>query len=221
MKTILKDNVSISEETLRVIFYNWFVKDLDKNGDMAKDYESSQEDMAMFDNIVSIVSPVLLKIDETLNKNHDTVEEKIKKYCLPDTKVLHKFGPCSLEILGGKNDVVIFNIWGDIVNYKRAFDSNKTYIASFTFSPLHGCCGVLVSANTYVQTEYRNIGIGRILQPLKEKLAHVFGYSVLLCTEEATNEGQTKVLSSCGWECKQEFKNRRTDHNVKIWTKSV
>lgn len=89
-------------------------------------------------------------------------------------------------------------------------------VAFFQLSGMPGCCGVCVSHGASVYSQYRNKGLGTLLQLLRMDIARVNGYTVMLCTDRADNTYQNKILSKNGWPKIYDFTNKRTDNLINI-----
>lgn len=101
-------------------------------------------------------------------------------------------------------------------------DSRSTIIAGFNLSQFPGNCGILVSHQTSVVTDYRRRGISTIFQEMKEKLAQATGYTTLYATTVPDNAAEVKILERSGWKrTPPEFVNKRTFNLVTIWNKVV
>jgi hypothetical protein len=94
--------------------------------------------------------------------------------------------------------------------------SDKATISKFSLLEMPGCCGICISTGAYIDSKYRNMGINTILNSLRIKIAKELGYTVLLCTDVATNVYQKKVLQKNGWQDIFRFRNRRTNNLVDI-----
>lgn len=91
-------------------------------------------------------------------------------------------------------------------------------VASFTLVAMPGCCGILISTGAWIQSEYRNKGIGKLLNLMRIQIAHEWEYSLMLCTDVTTNTPQQRILQSHNWKDLGAFLNTRTDNIVKIHT---
>ena len=94
-------------------------------------------------------------------------------------------------------------------------------ICGFSLKELSGCCGILVSYHMTVSSNYRGKGIAKFLQEVKERIAKENGYSTLLCTTRASNETENHILEKNGWKQISLFRNKRTNHDLFIWTKEL
>jgi len=95
---------------------------------------------------------------------------------------------------------------------------NTTCIAQFTLAPLIGCCGVCISTGAVVLRNWRNKGLGKLLNLLRIHIATHLGYGLLLATSKETNEPQSKIFFANGWEAVQQFVNPRTGNHLVVHT---
>lgn len=95
--------------------------------------------------------------------------------------------------------------------------SENTYTGLVT--PLPGCPDIAVSHRVF-----RSEGEGgegkkaatKRLQQLKKA-----GFSAVLCTVDSSNVKQIKILHSTGWIFCKRIYNKRTKHNIDIFTKAL
>ncbi len=99
---------------------------------------------------------------------------------------------------------------------KYELKMNNIVISSFELVPMINCCGILVSTRVLVDKDYRNLGLGTILNSLRIDIARNLGYGVLLCTDVISNTYQQKVLSRNGWKLTHEFINPRTKNRIGV-----
>jgi hypothetical protein len=84
--------------------------------------------------------------------------------------------------------------------------------AGFSLVAMPGCCGIVISTGAYVYSQYRQRGLGTLLNNLRKQMAWDMGYSLLLCTDVITNIPQQKILSD--WTPLGNFTNRRTGNVI-------
>lgn len=94
--------------------------------------------------------------------------------------------------------------------------SEDETIGYFVLREMPQCCGICVSTSNYVNGPFRKKGIGTILSRLQKDIATYAGFTVLICTDVATNVGQKKVLNNNGWTDIFRFRNQRTGNPVDI-----
>lgn len=88
--------------------------------------------------------------------------------------------------------------------------------AGFTLVCMPGCCGVVISTNCYVNPNWREHGLGTLLNNMRKQMAYEMGYTLLLCTDVTKNIPQQKILNTNGWTKLLEFNNRRTGNTVSL-----
>lgn len=94
-------------------------------------------------------------------------------------------------------------------------------VVSFHLTMLPGCCGYLVSHESFVYYEFRRKGIATVLQSIKEEIAREEGYTHMMCTTMASNMSQNRILEKHGWTKVHEGVNGRTNNNLYMWVKHV
>lgn len=112
------------------------------------------------------------------------------------------------------------NVYNNFPHILAVYISNN--VCSFHLNEQFSNCGILVSSKTY--SYHPNLGIGSLLQCIKEDIAYVFGYSFLSYTDaiwtdrEKTN---TKLILNTG--AKEIFRghNTRSSNMIAIWIKDL
>lgn len=89
-------------------------------------------------------------------------------------------------------------------------------ISSFSLTPLPGCCGVVVSHNASVHSDYQRKGIGNLCHEFRVSMCKHLNYTLMLCTDVVTNQPQQKILDKHGWQHIFQFNNKRTGNTVAI-----
>lgn len=83
---------------------------------------------------------------------------------------------------------------------------------------LPGCSQVAVSHAVFTPLGERNNGKGT--EANKQRLAIMkesLGYDYALCTVNAANEWERRVLMKNNWKCLSSFKSSKTEHTVEVW----
>lgn len=96
--------------------------------------------------------------------------------------------------------------------------ANHTVVSTWELWQMKNCCGICVSTAVQVKEEFRKKGLGTLLNKIRQHIAKLDGYGLLLCTDVLSNKPQQKVLAANGWTCVQEFKNPRTNNKIGIHT---
>jgi hypothetical protein len=123
-----------------------------------------------------------------------------------------------------KKDWIEFQSWceGDFVVKRMDDAASKSHpanywdlvISTFKLYRMPHCCGIVVSCNANVRETYRHKRVGTVLNNLRQDIARMLGYTVMLCTDIAQNEHQRRLLKTNGWKDVLDFKNRRTGNTV-------
>lgn len=93
---------------------------------------------------------------------------------------------------------------------------NNSAISEFRLVQLPGCCGICISTGAFVNSEYQNKGIGKLLNSYRILQAKEWGYGALMCTDIVTNEYQNRILVKNNWLNLAQFNNPRTGNDVNI-----
>lgn len=99
------------------------------------------------------------------------------------------------------------------VNFKlyRVSKTSKHEIGSFSFSPMPGCCGVVVSHFTYLHKDMRGQGLSDAFRQLKEDLAKALGYSMMIATTQMENLPAVGNMMKSKYHMPVTFTNKRTN----------
>ena len=100
-------------------------------------------------------------------------------------------------------------------NYQVELSSGKI-IAGWMLKEMPGCCGICVATGAFVMDDFRNKGIGTILNSLRIALATELKFGLLLCTDVLENEPQQKILTNNCWTKINEFLNPKTENTIGI-----
>ena len=90
-----------------------------------------------------------------------------------------------------------------------------------SLSQLPGCCGVVVSHNSYIARDLRGYGLGDYFHKERLKSAKAQGYSCIMATTVSTNLAEIHILEKNGWKKVHEFVNKRTNNTVQVWIKDI
>jgi GNAT superfamily N-acetyltransferase len=93
--------------------------------------------------------------------------------------------------------------------------------AAFTLICMPGCCGIVISTHCLVAPEFRRRGLGRLLNEMRVQMAYYFGYTLMLCTDVATNTPQQFILRRNDWNSLYTFINARTSNVIGLDAKLV
>jgi len=89
-------------------------------------------------------------------------------------------------------------------------------IARWELVDMINCCGILVSTDAFVAPDYRDKGLGNLLNLLRIDMAKYLGYSLLLCTDIQQNTHQRKILKKNNWKDIYAFVNKNTESTINI-----
>ena len=103
-------------------------------------------------------------------------------------------------------------------------------IAEWQLSPFPGNNSIVVSSNALVGFDFRRRGLGLLTTTMREEIAALAGFSMIMATTAETNLFENHILISRKWELKKDYKvggyirsqsfyNHRNNHNVCLWTK--
>jgi len=118
------------------------------------------------------------------------------------------------KIMGQKSNYRLYLDKYFILNGKNV--KGVSLVATFWLIQFPGCCGIALSTQAMTLPEYKQRGIGTVLNKLRIEIARVNGYAVLTCT--AVNDGITeRILKKNGWKEDFSFVNKRTNNPVTMY----
>jgi hypothetical protein len=88
----------------------------------------------------------------------------------------------------------------------------------FTLAPLPGCCGVVVSIDSYLA---KNEASGKIFHELKAAVARELGYSRMIATTQTRNFPELIGAAKNGWKMHEAFINKRTGEQLTVMEKAL
>jgi GNAT superfamily N-acetyltransferase len=94
-------------------------------------------------------------------------------------------------------------------------------ISDFKLIAMPHCNGMCISVGSYVDEKFRGKGIGTRLNQFRQDLAKHIGYSVLICTDDSSNEPQKKLLKKNNWQDIFRFKNQISKNMIDISVKNL
>lgn len=98
---------------------------------------------------------------------------------------------------------------------------NDAKVGHFRFSPMPGCCGVVVSHDTHVVPEWRGSGASRHFREIKDLVARELGYSCVVMTTQMHNVPAVKNMFNRGFKVAGTFNNKRTNNLLALGWKHV
>lgn len=102
----------------------------------------------------------------------------------------------------------------------RILNSTKE-TAQFTLEPMPGCCGIVVSTQSWITPDWRGGKIGVAFHALKADVARHFGYKAMIMTTQLRNMPEVVGAAKNGWNFKHYFRNQRTDNDIGIAFKDL
>ena len=98
--------------------------------------------------------------------------------------------------------------------------TNSSYLGEFHLSRLPGCCGAIVFHSVVLVPDVRGKGYGTALLKLRERVAELGGYSLLMATVQTSNKVERHILKKAGWTCIKRFRNVcRGGNRLQLWVK--
>jgi hypothetical protein len=107
---------------------------------------------------------------------------------------------------------VNFQLW-------QVTPNSEDNIGRFTFAPMPGCCGIVVSAHTWLDVNSRHGWLSNSFRELKHKLAKELGYTVMIATSQTKDIPALNNMLKSKYNIAQVFRNKRTDNDVGIGIK--
>lgn len=83
---------------------------------------------------------------------------------------------------------------------------------------LPGCSQIAVSHSVFAPEEIRGFGVGQAANlQRKNTVFNDLGYDGMICTVDANNHAQCRILFENGWQMLKEFQSSKTGHTVQLW----
>lgn len=92
--------------------------------------------------------------------------------------------------------------------------SKPTTLGGFYFSPMPGCCGIVVSHNTFLHIPFRNSNISDKFRQLKTELAKKLGYTIMIATTQMDNLPGVGNMIKSKYKMPVTFINKRTNNLI-------
>lgn len=99
--------------------------------------------------------------------------------------------------------------------------SEKILIGGFSFTTLPGCCGVVVSHNTWLTEQTKHSGVSDPFRELKEEIAIKCGYSMMIATTDMSKVPSVGNMIKSKYNIFKTFTNKRTNHLLGIGYKLI
>lgn len=92
-------------------------------------------------------------------------------------------------------------------------------IGHFSLAPMPGCCGMVVSTDSFLNKDSRHSGLSEPFRQLKHKLAKDLGYTVMIATSQTKDISALANMLKSKYEIVKVFRNKRTTNDVGIGIK--
>ncbi len=93
--------------------------------------------------------------------------------------------------------------------------------ATYSLTTFPKCESILISHDSWVKEEFRGQGIGTKAHQSRLEVAEALGANYLICTVNAYNTPQIRILRKFGWKLLDSFIHNCTHHEVGIWGKRI
>lgn len=103
----------------------------------------------------------------------------------------------------------------------RVTDHSEIEIGQTYMSPMPGCCGIVVSHNTSLNSGSRHTGMSDAFRSLKEKMAKELGYGVMIATTQMSNIPAVGNFFKSKYKFVDTFTNPRTHNLIGIGIKKI
>lgn len=100
--------------------------------------------------------------------------------------------------------------------YSISVGKDNRQVATFSLDMLQGCCGVCVSYGSHISHEFRNKGLGKVLNNFRIEIARLLQYGLLLCTNQSVNIPEVRILRANGWTKCTTFLNPRSGNVIDL-----
>jgi hypothetical protein len=100
-------------------------------------------------------------------------------------------------------------------------DGRNIRIGEFCLEPMPGCCGIVVSTKSFLETNFRGSPHSESFHALKAAVAKYFGYTCMLMTTQLRNTPQVVSASKARWRFFHYFRNSRTSNDIGIAVKDI
>lgn len=94
-------------------------------------------------------------------------------------------------------------------------------IGGFTFSPMKGCCGIIISSYTWLDPKFRGGFASDAFRKAKEDFARHLGYSIMLATTQMHNIPAVGNMRKSGYKIVKTFSNKRTGNLLGLGIKEL
>lgn len=103
----------------------------------------------------------------------------------------------------------------------RMTDHSSIDIGRTCLAPMPGCCGVVISYNTFLNKDSRHSGLSDPFRKLKENLAKHLGYTLMIATTQASNVPAAGNFIKSKYNVVKTFVNKRTNNLLWLGIKEL
>ena len=106
--------------------------------------------------------------------------------------------------------------------FQRVGSDGTVYdYGNFVFAPVEGCCGIVVSAYTFLNKSVRGTGYSDKFRDMKESLARQLGYSMMIATTQMKNIPAVSNMIKSKYNIVDTFTNKRTNNLLGLGMKRL
>lgn len=103
----------------------------------------------------------------------------------------------------------------------RVSENSEILVGETSFSPFPGCCGIVVSHNTFLTERTRHSGLSNSFRKLKEHIARETGYTKMIATTQMSNIPAVGNFFKSRYRFVETFVNKRTNNLLGIGIKTL
>ena len=148
-----------------------------------------------------------------MNKTIEYYNEELSKLAGVPCKLTVYYNNAYIDI---NNNSFYYTKDSEGVDFRLAIVSSNRTISHFKLVQFPGCCGICVSTGAMVVENYKNKGIGTLLNKFRQDVARHQGYTILMCTDLDNNVPQKKILDHQGFQHIYQFINKRTNNLLNV-----
>lgn len=114
------------------------------------------------------------------------------------------------------------NLKNEVSQIQHYGSKYKSDIGEYALTGMPGCpWTVCISHDAFVPEELRGQGFGQLLHKQRLNKMRDMGYSFAICTVNADNEAQKKILNKNGWYHLWTFQEHCEGHNVSLYGRII
>lgn len=108
-----------------------------------------------------------------------------------------------------------------VKEYLNLLEEQTVSWASYKLEKMPGCCGLVVSYNSFIRNEFQNYKLGDFFHKERITICKDAGYSCMIATSVENNTIQSNLFEKNDWIKVHSFTNKRTKNVVDIWIKDL